>query len=291
MEHEILEQHSRAPSALAFMARAFIPSPGLAKDGTIPRLVERWAGLRIEPAHLAAFHRATGLPEERGASVLYPHVFGFRLHMALLTHRAFPLPIWNALQIRNRMIRHRLFGPGEALELETRVGGQRVVEKGLEVDLESRLVRGSERVWESEVTYFYRGRFGDARAAASRENTLDVSQAPVAERFRMPVGGGWSFGELTGDYNGIHNWAWYARRFGFRAAFPHPQRVAGTCMARLAGPTSEEQTLELWIKGPVFYGAGVVLRAQPDSAGVDFGLALEGDTRPALVGRWRRATA
>jgi hypothetical protein len=105
----------------------------------------------------------------------------------------------------------------------------------------------------------------------------------------MPEGGGWAFGRLTGDYNGIHTWNWYARRLGFRAAFSHPQRAAGLCLARLREPQADAQTLDLWIKGPVFYGAEVMLRAVDDERGVRFGLALAGDPRPAIAGAWSGA--
>ena len=268
------------------MPRAFLPAPGLAQSSAIPRITQRWEGLRIEAKHFAEFCRATGLPEQRNASVLYPHVIGFRLQMALLTHRAFPLPVWIALQIRNRLVQHRHLGVGERFDLETCVGANRIVDKGIEIDLVSRLMHETNCCWESEVTYFFRGRFGSPASAGSAP-APDLAQAPVVDRFTITSGGGWNFGTLTGDYNGIH-WAnWYARRLGFRAAFPHPQRVAGMCLARLEGPQSEAQTLQLWIKGPLFYGAGVALSADADQRGTRFGLSLESDHRFALSGRWQ----
>lgn len=290
MTREILERHEQAPSALVFMARAFLPSPGLAESGAVPNIVQRWEGLRIEAAHLAKFRQASGLSEEDGVSILFPHVLGFRLQMALLTHRAYPLPIWNALQIRNRLVRHRQFRPGERLNLETRIGAHRLVEKGIEIDLHSRLTRDSDCCWESEVTYFYRGRFG----RPTNNDTVEapnLARAAVVERFSMPRGGGWRFGTLTGDYNGIHWAKWYARRLGFRAAFPHPQRVAGMCLARLRGPQSEAQTLQLWIKGPLFYAARVVLNAATIHQGVQFGLSLDADHRVALSGQWQQSSS
>src|SRR6185369_10158497 len=51
------------------------------------------------------------------APVLFPQVVGFRLQMALLTHPAYPLPIWTALQVRNRLVRHVHVDPGEKLDL------------------------------------------------------------------------------------------------------------------------------------------------------------------------------
>ena len=283
----ILEMHDRPPFAGTFMARAFLPSPGLPKGGDIPQIAERWTALRIEPNHLAAFRVATGGRHDDGISVLYPHVLGFRLQMALLTHPAFPLPIWKALQIRNRLVLHREILPGETLDLETRTGAHRTAGKGVEIDLHSCLSRGSDCVWESVITYFYRGRFGEATADAHALSSPEVAGESLVERFRMPTGGGWRFGTLTGDYNGIHWWPWYSRRFGFRAAFLHPQRVVGICMSRLCSNNAVPQTLDVWIKGPVFYGAQVALSVDRRDDSVRFGLSLDGDPRMALVASWR----
>ena len=287
----ILESHTRPPFAGAYMARALLPSPGVSKDGSFPRIVERWAGLRIDPKHLAAFRAAVGTRNDDAVDVLYPHVLGFRLQMALLTHSAFPLPIWSALQIRNRLVRHRAIEPGATLEMETRTAQHRWVDKGLEVELHTHLSQGTQLLWGSSVTYFYRGRFGASDGPAQPAAPPDLRDAAIAERFRMPPGGGWAFGSLTGDYNGIHCWSWYARRFGFRTAFLHPQRVAGLCMARLAGPRTEAQTLELWLKGPVFYGEEVALSTTAREGAVQFGVALAGDSRMALLGSWHGAAA
>lgn len=288
MSDEIVELHHRAPFAPAFMARAMRRSPGLPRDERWPCIVERWKGLAFAPGPLGAFRQATGLADEDGVPVLYPHVVGFRLQMALLTHRAYPLPIWSALQIRNRLVRHRRIHPGEPLELETRAGAHRIVHNGVEVELRSRLTdKSGGCCWESEITYLHRGRFG-APGTRERQDASPLLPSPLStERFEMPRRGGWGFGKLTGDYNGIHYWGWYARRLGFRAAFPHPQRVAGLCMARLPPPRSEAQTLELWIKGPLYYGASVVLGSAPVEGGIGFGLSLEGDSRIAFVGQWR----
>jgi hypothetical protein len=211
--------------------------------------------------------------------------------MALLTHPAYPLPIWSALQVRNRLVRHIHFHPGEQLDMRTRVGEQRCVDKGIEVDLVSRLMRGPVCCWEGLTTFFYRGRFGVPAAVSPPVASPDLAQAPIVDRFQMPGGGGWAFGKMTGDYNGIHWSNWYARRLGFARAFAHPQRVAAMCQSRLAGPHAEAQTLDLWIKGPVFYGADVALKAVDGRDGLRFGLALQGDARNALLGHWRAGAA
>lgn len=285
--HEVMH-YRRKPSALAYMARAFLPSPGCRPGAPFPNVTAAWNAVDLPGRQEDAFRRATGLD---GRSVLYPHVLGFRLQMAVLTSRAFPLPIWSALQIRNRLILHRPLDRSAGYAFETQVGGQRPVEKGLEVDLVTRLTRGETCDWESVVTYFYRGRF-EAGKPTSPPAAPDLSDATLIERLRIPATGRLAFAALTGDYNGIHLWDAYARRFGFPAAFPHPQRVVGVAMARLAAAglapaVAAAQTLDLWLKGPVFYGAAAVLSAAPAGASTRFGVSLEGEARTAIAGLWR----
>lgn len=290
MSKPIVECYERAPSASAFMSRAFLPSKGLPADGSFPELTVLWREFRIDPDELQAFRLATGMDARDGAPLLFPHVFGFRLQMALLTHRAYPLPIWTALQIRNRLIRRRELVPGQTYEMETRIGERRIVEKGIEVDLLTRLNRGSDCYWESRIGYFYRGRFGRATPSPSPSpiQAPDLADAAAQYRFVIPGDKRWEFGAMTGDYNGIHQWRWYAKLFGFPAAFSHPQRTAGQCLSRLRAPDAAAQTLDLWIKGPVFYDAAVELNARQDEDGVRFGLSLAGDPRAALIGHWRK---
>jgi len=106
------------------------------------------------------------------------------------------------------------------------------------------------------------------------------------DHWRMPVGGGRRFGALTGDYNGLHLFDWYARRQGFERAFLHPQRVLGQCLARLGPPDPDKPLrLDAWLKGPVFYGAQVGLRAAVQADATVFALHVGEEERPALVGR------
>jgi hypothetical protein len=285
MSSAVIEQHEAPPSALVFMAHAFLRSPRLPRRPEFPALIKRWTGVRIGGEHEASFRQATGRDAQ---CVIYPHVLGFRLQMALLTHATFPLPLWKALQIRNRLVCRRALDSSAAYEFETGIAAYRFVEKGVEVDLQTRLLCGDRCDWESVVTYFYRGRF-DPAAAVPQPASADLSAAVEVARFRMPKSGGWAFGGLTGDYNGIHLWAPYARRLGFPSAFMHSQRAAAICLDRLGQPRGEPGALTLWIKGPVFYDAEVILVSARRQDEMEFGLSLAGDPRHALVGAWSKA--
>jgi acyl dehydratase len=274
------------------MLNAFRPSPGWDSRRGCPDLRLAWKGYRVEPVAANLLRAISGLDQAKSPDrlgLLYPQVTGFRLIMAMLTHPAWPLPIWNALQVRNRIRLYAPFAAGEDCDLELRVSGWRVLPKGVEIDLHADLAQGGTRRWDSTVTFYYRGRYGaeaeDGSAlGAGPTSPVIPDQGPETDRWRVGGEDRWRYARLTGDYNGLHQWDAYARRMGFPAAFPHPQRVLGQCLARLPEPGSAPLVLDLWIKGPVFFGRDVTLRHRPAGAGLEFGLWLDGETRPALLG-------
>jgi acyl dehydratase len=276
------------------MLQAFRPSPGWNTGRGCPDLRLSWHGYRVEPAAVDLLRATAGLRAGDSRSplgILYPQVTGFRLVMAMLTHHAWPLPIWGALQVRNRLRLQAPLQPGEEYDLETQVSGWRVLAKGVEIDLHTRLSQRDTCRWESIVTFYYRGRFGGEAVsgvtlgAGSSSPTLGDDGLESAS-WNVGSEARWRFARLTGDYNGLHQWNAYARRMGFPAAFPHPQRVLGQCLARLPEPGPAPLELDVWIKGPVFFGRDVTLRQRPAATtnSRKFGLWLDGESRPALVG-------
>jgi hypothetical protein len=303
--------YARPPFAPAYMLPAFRPSRGWRTERGCPDLHLQWNGYRIERDAAESLRALCGLRGDAGSTrldLLYPQVTGFRLIMAMLTCADWPLPIWNALQIRNRLVLHGPLRADDGYVLDLRPSGWRVLAKGVEIDLHMTLAAKGELRWESVVTFYYRGRYGSE--AASGQELGAVANAPAITSPGSETGGGaardielatwnvgdghrWAFGRLTGDFNGLHEWNAYARRMGFPAAFPHPQRILGQCLARLPDPGPVPLTLDLWIKGPVFFGRDVALVRQPSASagGGAFGLWLEGESRPALVGTLGAATA
>jgi len=289
------------PSAIHYMLRAFRPSSGWNHDRGFPDLNSTWRGYHIEPQVTQFLRIISGVqdhPSQELLSLLFPHVTGFRLLMTILTHPLWPLPIWGALQVRNRLLMRRFLEAGDTGDLIARVAGWRVLEKGIEVDLHTQFQQGDDCAWESVVTFYYRGRFG-----SPTQHVTGLGAAPISpvlddhstntEEWCINGSDRWRFGTLTGDYNGIHQWDWYARRFGFASAFAHPQRIAAQCLGRLHLPGSAPRQLDLLIKGPVYFGSEVIQRVSP-LVGNDyqnFALWIAGDERPALVGSLHNAVS
>lgn len=288
MRQDIQLDFRARPSALAFMARAVRPSPGLKKSG-VPAISARWRH-RVDADESKRFHALSGLPEGETLPLLYPHTIGFPLHMTILTQPAFPLPIWRMLQIRNRIVQHAPLPRDAELDITVSIAGHRILEKGAEFDMHTTVRVGEAVVWESLNTFYARGRFG-APTADSIPEALKVSPCDTAQ-WRMPAGGGWHYGGLSGDYNPLHLWSGYARKHGFARAFLHPQRVLGQCLAKLPPLASAlPLTLDAWLKGPVFYGEPVSMHREAVPGGTAFALHVNEDRRPAIVGRLYGASA
>ncbi len=279
-----LDYRRRRPSVAAYMFRALYPA-ALRKPGAFPPIRVRCQGLRLDPGDLAEFLRLTGLTARQGVPVVYPHVFGFRLLMAAVTHPACPIRIFRILQIRNHLLQHGPIDASDVLDLETRVAGQRVLEKGREVDVHTTVRCAGELKWESLCTFYYRGRFGEAGAPSPLARPPPAGGETLAS-WRTSGEVAFRVARLTGDYNPIHYWRPYARLWGFRQAFHHSQLVLGQCLARLPAP-GPVQRLDAWLRGPVYYGSEVCLRGGTGEADAAFALVPSDDERPAIVGRWR----
>lgn len=286
MNHAVSLDFDHRPSAWPYMLRAL--APVTRRIDLAPQITARWHGHVANRAELATFRRITGMSTDPDhLPLLYPHTFGFRLPMAILTHPSFPVPIWGVLQTRNHLVQHRPIAIHERLDFETRVLRGRAVAKGAEFDLHTTVHAGSELAWESHLTFFTRGRFGEP-GHPDHAARLPTVPGPVVAEWTMRNADHVRFGGLTGDYNGIHLWDWYARRFGFRRALYHPPRVLGECLARLAEPGAGTGPLQLdaWLKGPVPHGAQVRLHAERSAGETSFAL-FAGDERPGIIGRLR----
>ncbi len=284
-------EFDRRPSALRYMAHALRTRRSLPRGGSLPVIEGRWRGYRASARDVGDFCRLAGIAPGESTPVLFLHATAFRLQMAVLTHPAFPLPIWRVLQIRNHLLWHRVPARGASLELRAAVAGWRVLERGVEVDLSCSVREGEDAVMESLIAFYARGSYGAAEPASPWSAAPAVEGVEVG-RWRVPLRGALRFGELTGDYNGVHLWSRYARLLGFKRAFSHPQRVLEQCLARLKGGIGDETgRLDVWLKGPVYYDAELALRRDEAQGESRFALFTEEDSRPAIVGALRAARA
>lgn len=279
-------EYYQAPSALRYMSLAFLPKKGFKNIGNLPAIIASLKNHKPNSTSVKTFDRLTNIQSEKEFHPIFLHTISFRMIMSVLTHPAFPEPIWSILQIRNIITQHQAVSLGGPFDLIVKIADHRILEKGLEMDLHTSVVVSNKIAWESSNTFYIRGNFG-------LPNTTSTTDTPIIptlshSTWNFPSGGGKEFGSLTGDYNGIHMWDWYAKIFKFKSAFSHPQRILGQIFNRLVTKemAGNPIKIETWLKGPVYYGSNLELRTLEEKNDTIFSLHVNDDQRPAIIGRY-----
>ncbi|MGW2043635.1 MaoC family dehydratase [Streptomyces sp. NPDC001858] len=210
------------------------PRPGAAFAGD--RLV--LPGLRVDVDRLSRYERVCGFATGAdGLPVTYPHVLGFPLAMALMSGRAFPLPLLGLVHTSIDITRHRALASADAYELSVHVAELAPHRRGTEAVVVTELREagdgGGAVVWESTSTYLARHRTEPTPAAESlpRQEPL-----PVLDEWRLAADVGRRYAAVSGDRNPIHLHPLTARLFGFPRAIAHGMWTVARCLAAHGTP-------------------------------------------------------
>src|SRR5690242_2444864 len=96
------------PSALAgYLKAARSRARGLKAGATIPRIEAAVTDVLPQAAKVARYRELCGFEQSKFLPASYPHVLAAPLHLALLTHPAFPFRLIGAVHVRNEVTQHR----------------------------------------------------------------------------------------------------------------------------------------------------------------------------------------
>jgi hypothetical protein len=284
--HIVHLEYKNRPRLFPLYARALLGRrSGLTTKRTLPTIQSEWRGFKINGGHLKRFMDACRLAPSDTMPLVFPLVFAFPLHMSIVCHGQFPLLYVRMMQIRNQVIQHRPVDVNESVDIKCNIVGQRIAAKGMEMDVHTALEASGDAVWESIHTYFFPGSFGAPDEPSPLSELPVLPDNSVEKTWKMPSGGGFCFGLMAGDYNGIHYFAPYARLMGFRRDFAHSQLTVALCVRHLpVFNETEPVSLDVAIKGPVYYESSVTMKYGHNGKGDRFDLYCEDNPRPCISG-------
>lgn len=261
-----------APSYLRAVANF---GSGLSRGQTIPDIVARLNDLEVRAENLAQYRKVCGFARAETLPVTYPHVLAFPMHMAVLTHKRFPLKLLGLIHVRNHITQHRAIRVDEPLDLIVSVGGHRDVAKGIEFDLVTR-VKGSDgtTIWEETGVMLSRGKGGSGGASGKSKHPPELGFSPDEEAtWQVPADIGRRYASAAGDYNPIHLSPWSAKLFGFPRAIATGMWMNARAAAALEPYLSRQQySLSVAFKKPVFLPSTVLFQKADVEGGTNFGL-------------------
>ncbi|MGW5051167.1 MaoC family dehydratase [Actinokineospora sp. NPDC004072] len=235
---------------------------GFTKKGgsALPTRAYRRTGVRVDPAHLAAYDEVCGFGLSDALPTTYPHVLTFPMQVKLMTDGDFPFPLVGSVHVANRIAQTRALRVDEEFDLQVHVENLRPHPKGRQFDMISQAFVGGELVWHGTSTYLRRGGgSGSADAAGGGAPPL----APTA-KWRVPEDIGRRYGAVSGDRNPIHLHPLAAKLFGFPRAIAHGMWTKARCLAAFAGRLPAAHTVDVRFKLPVLLPATVAFAAGGD---------------------------
>lgn len=279
-QNAVLEFDS-LPSSLAAYAKAVKPQPGLQAGETVPRIEARINHLLVDPAELRKYRAVCGFPAKSTLPVTYPHVLAAPLHMAVVTHANFPVPLLGLVHVRNTINQHRPIAADEPLSITVSLEGHRKVDAGNEFDMNSVITVGDEVVWDSVTTFLQRQKTTKSKKN-KRAPTQDTIEDPRYARFSLKEDLGRRYAAVSGDYNPIHLYALTAKLFGFKRHIVHGMWSLARCAAELDALLPDAYQYDVQFKLPVFLPCGTLMKYETNKDGIQLRLLDQKAVKPHL---------
>jgi acyl dehydratase len=220
----------------------------------VPEKVLRLSGVKPDIDRIASYTAIVGGRLSSTLPVLYPHVLGFPLQMALLTDNDSPFPAVGLVHVSNSATVEEPIPAGAALGIEAEMTHPAPHRRGRTIDLLTRVTVDGELVWHSASTYLRR----ESTPKDTAEESVSVSVEPPAAllakpgaQWRLPRNLGRNYAAVSGDRNPIHMSALTARPFGFRSAIVHGMWTAARCLAQLEGRLPDRMVDKVEFRSPI----------------------------------------
>lgn len=240
----------------------------------LPKIEARWQSAKADPQALDKYLTTLGIQSSDNLPVLYPHVMAGAMHMHMLTHKAFPIKLLGALHLKNQIQQLKSIPVNSEFDIESQLGGFRLVEKGVEFDFYTQVILNGETVWKETSIYFMAGRFG-GKENPSTDKSFELSsitegaESEEGAKWFIPADRGKVYAKITGDYNPIHTSKQLAKLFGFKRDIAHGFGVLAQAIEQSIESASEAVNVDVIFKGPVFLESDVKVSKQGSSGRFD----------------------
>jgi acyl dehydratase len=282
-----------SPSILPLYAKAALPMiPGASLlpfvpggGGEIPEGLDlELAGVRAEPAEVAAYAKVCGFALRDQLPPTYPHMLAFPLHMAVMSDGSFPFGAVGLVHVENSITQRRPIGVDEEMTIRVRPTKLRSHPKGKTFSLETEVLVDGEVVWESVSTMLRRGK-GDEKATQKKGFDSLPADAPAGAEWKLGGDLGRRYAGVSGDRNPIHMHSLTAKPLGFPSAIAHGMWTKARALAQLESRLPDSFEADVRFRKPVLLPARVEFASQDAGAEILFTVRDAKKGTPHLDGR------
>ena len=106
----------------------------------------------VTVTQLNSYQDICGFPKSNIVPIPMPQIIAAPLHIALLTHPSFPIPVMGIVHVSNRITQERPIKSDETFDVKVWLEGHRPARKGCEFDLVTEIRIGDAKIWEAVTT-------------------------------------------------------------------------------------------------------------------------------------------
>jgi len=266
-------EFDEAPTTGGMMLRAAVSrKPGLKEGENVERFEAQINNVSV--TQLTEYQSICGFAESQVVPLTMPQVIAAPLHMAVLTHPAFPLPAMGMVHVSSRITQERAILSHETMDIRVWVEGQRQARKGVEIDLMTEIFVNDAKVWESVTTCLSMAAKGHGEKTAAA--AIPEPAASLTAEWTMPSDLGRRYGAIAGDRNPIHLWPITAKLFGFKRHIIHGMWLLARAMAEIDETQKTmgegKVIVDVAFKRPVFLPGTATFSSGPHEDAVVFRL-------------------
>jgi hypothetical protein len=258
-----------------------------------PQITARQNTVTIDRKKIVEFNRICGIKASDKLPIIYPFALIYPLLQRIFAQKDAPLSLFVVLNNRMQALQHRAIGIEETLDISSSIASHRIREKGLEMDIASTVKSNGITVWENIQTFYYRGQFGapDENYQPPHCEDIPIPDSNETTSWFLPPGIGRNFSKVCGDGNPIHYWKTYAQLMGFKRDFAQPLLVIGGALTHLLKPDEENSvSLDISLKGPVYYENNVILKSAMIDKSKRFDILCGDNPLPCICGTLKTFT-
>ncbi len=261
-----LVRTKEAPFALVLGRAALAsrkPQGSLAFERAIPELRSSAAQRLPDPGRLEAYHEVCGLPKMGPTlPICFPETMFLDLFAEIITHADFPLSPLGLVHVGQAIVQHKPIPAHAALDLRARLAHVEVVERGVEVRLETRVELDGELVWEGTTELLSRSQSARSRLKSTTQRSGSGGVQGPSFALEAAADTGRRYAAASGDYNPHHLWPLTARLVGYRRPIAHGMWTLARALAVLdrEHPIGLPTTLTCRFKRPLWLPGKGLLR-------------------------------
>lgn len=251
----------------------------------LPEVTARQPSVLVDRDRLLDYQRLCGFGASATLPVSYPHLLAFRLQVAIMSRRDFPLRLLGLVHVENSVTWTRPLTLDDVLDLTVHATGLRGHRRGRLVDLVAEVTCAGAVVWRGVSTYLHRDQ-GDPAAPApsapapsapaplapapsapapSAPDVEHLTGRPGGVTLRFEAGSGRRYAAVSGDLNPIHLHPLTARALGFPSTIAHGMYAYARVLAALGPRLPAAGASAVWFRRPVPLPSSAVLKVSDDA--------------------------